>query len=265
MTGEEGRGRAARRLLVVQAHPDDESFLAGGTLALSSRAGVACTIVCATRGEAGKAGDPPVCPPEELPRVREAEFRAAAAILGVSDVRLLPYRDRELAAVDADPAGREAAVERLVAELDRVRPQVVITFPPGGLSGHPDHQVIHRWTAEAFGRAASRPGAGWAPAKLYYWTIDPRSFRAAGRTWHHPLDSAVTTVIDISPVVQLKIAALRTHRTQHLAVDRFFRRFPPDIVAAMSREWFYRAVPPWPGVPGAEQVETDLWNGIPSA
>jgi LmbE family N-acetylglucosaminyl deacetylase len=89
-------------LLAVFAHPDDETFRPGGTLALLARQGVQVYLLTATRGEAGSCGDPPVCRPEELPVVRERELRCACAALGIEPPHILDYPDGRLSDVDPE-------------------------------------------------------------------------------------------------------------------------------------------------------------------
>ena len=81
-----------RSLLFIFAHPDDESFSAAGTASRYAEEGARLTLVTATRGDKGKCGDPPVCRPEKLARVREEELREAARVIGIPDVRVLDYR-----------------------------------------------------------------------------------------------------------------------------------------------------------------------------
>jgi N-acetylglucosamine malate deacetylase 2 len=112
-------------LLAVWAHPDDETFRCGGTLALLARRGVGVYLLTATRGEGGSRGDPPLCTPEELPARREEELRCACAALGLEAPRLLGYRDGALANVD-----EEEAVGRVLAAIGELRPQVLLTWTP---------------------------------------------------------------------------------------------------------------------------------------
>ena len=98
-------------MLAVTAHPDDEARIIGGALAKCAAEGVSTAVLCATRGERGSRGDPPLCSPEELPALRERELREACAILGVRAVRLLDYRDGELPQADA---------ERIIGEILQV-------------------------------------------------------------------------------------------------------------------------------------------------
>lgn len=193
-------------LLAIFAHPDDESFRPGGTLALLARRGVRVQVLTATRGEGGSCGDPPLCTPEELPAVREAELRCACAALGLEPPRLLDYRDGTLAEVDAE--GLTAAILHVVRE---VRPQVMLTFGPEGLSGHPDHVTVGRCAAEAFRRAGD-------VAALYTVAV-PASIAAR----LEPLkleclrsvpDEEISLVVDVTEVWEQKMAAIRCHATQ---------------------------------------------------
>jgi LmbE family N-acetylglucosaminyl deacetylase len=161
-----------RRLLAVLAHPDDESLGNGGMLAKYAAEGVETYLVTATRGQRGWFGPPEEYPgPEELGRIRESELQAAASVLGIRDVTLLDYLDGEL-----DAAGPEVARSRIVEAVRRVRPDVVVTFPPDGLYGHPDHMAISRLTTEAVTAAASDQdrhlGRPHSVGALYYmaWT-----------------------------------------------------------------------------------------------
>lgn len=138
-----------RRILGVFAHPDDEVFCAGGTVAKYVAAGAEAVVVSATRGEAGQIRDATVATRSTLGRVREEELRAACACLGVGDVRLLDHVDGTLPDVD-----RPGLVAEVAAVLEEVCPDVVITFGGDGAYGHPDHVTIGEVTTEAFG---SRP------------------------------------------------------------------------------------------------------------
>ena len=121
------------RLMCILAHPDDESFGTGGTLARYAAEGIETYVITATRGQRGWFG-----PPEENPglaalgQIREAELRAAAQALGVKELVLLDYVDGDL-----DRAEKADAIRQLVAHLRRIRPHVVVTFDPFGVYGHP--------------------------------------------------------------------------------------------------------------------------------
>jgi len=129
--------KSGSSLLAVFAHPDDESFRPGGTLALLARRGVSVHVLTATRGGAGSRGDPPLCLPADLPAVREAELRCACKVLNLLPPILLDYQDGELP--KADP---EQLAEQILEVVKETRPQVMLTFGADGLSGHPDHIAI---------------------------------------------------------------------------------------------------------------------------
>ncbi len=193
----------ALTLLAVFAHPDDETFRPGGTLALLARLGVRVQVLTFTRGEAGSCGDPPLCAPEELPAVRERELRAACAALGTPPPRLLDYGDGYLQESDT-----ETMVSHILSVMDEIRPQVLLSFGPDGLSGHSDHIAVGQWTAEAFRRAE---GA----AALYTLAV-PRSLaeRLNMRQARAVPDETIALTVDVSSVWEVKQAAMRAHATQ---------------------------------------------------
>src|SRR5829696_10174810 len=162
------------RLMAVLAHPDDEALGVGGTLAKYAAEGVETVLVTATLGQRGRyRGHPPgheLHPGERaLASIREAELRAAAAVLGVRELILLGYGDQEL-----DRADPREARARIVQAIRRTRPHVVVTFGPDGAYGHPDHIAISQLTTAAVVCAAdagydrSQESAPHRVSKLYY-------------------------------------------------------------------------------------------------
>ena len=192
-----------RTLLAVFAHPDDESFRPGGTLALLARRGVGVQVLIATRGQAGSRGNPPLCAPEELPAMRENELRCACSALGIQPPLLLDYQDGQL--TEADPEGLAAQILQVVKAT---RPQVMLTFGADGLSGHPDHIAIGQAAAEAFRRAED-------VAALYTLAV-PRSLaESLGMKQIRAVpDEAIALAVDVSAVWDAKMTAIRCHRTQ---------------------------------------------------
>lgn len=264
-------------LLALYAHPDDEAFGMGGTLAHYAADGADVTLVCATRGEVGEIAEGVDATPETLGQVREAELRCAADTVGVRQLIFLDYRDSGMAGTpeNADPrafvnAPAEEVVPRLVGIIRRVRPQVVVTFEPNGGYGHPDHITIHRHTVAAFHAAADAnlypdQGPAWQAARLFYSAI-PRSFflqmrdqlaalgedtsdfarfEEAGAGWP---DEKVNVTIDVTDSVNAKWSALECHRTQ-FGTGNLFRRLPDAALKRMmSHEYFALAWPePEPG------------------
>ena len=222
------------RLLAVLAHPDDEAFRCGGTLALLARRGVRVRLLTATRGGAGSCGKPPLCTPDELPALREQELRCACAALGIELPRLLDYRDGALAGVD-----EEEAVGQVLAMIRELRPQVLLTWPPDGLSGHPDHAAVSRWTARAFhGAAALAPDV---PAALYHLAVPRSVAQALGLAHLHAIpDEDVTLAVDVTDVWRQKIAAIRCHRTQ-LSASPILKAPAERQRLFLGREHFRRA------------------------
>lgn len=195
-------------LLAVFAHPDDEVYRPGGTLALLARRGLRVHVLAATRGEAGSCGDPPLCQADELAAVRERELRCACAALGIQPPRLLDYGDGTLADVN-----EEVAVTRVMAAVEEFSPQILLTWPPDGLSGHPDHVAVSRWTTLVFQRAEV-----WgpdAPVALYHVVLPCSVAQSLGMSHLHTVpDGQVTLAVDVTPVWEEKLAAIRCHRTQ---------------------------------------------------
>jgi len=217
-----------RVLLAVYAHPDDEAVRAGGTLAMLACQGVRVHLVCATYGEAGRLGEPPVCAPEELGQLREQELRAACGALGIERPTVLGYPDGNLASVDW-----RLIVDYLVGAMTAWGVTTVLTFGPDGISGHPDHVAIGRLATEAFIRArhqAAATGQGaWhvRPERLYYQVV-PRSVAKefALQGVEGIPDELVTATVDVSGWLGAKIAALHYHGSQRQGMR--FLDWPAD-------------------------------------
>ncbi|HEX2073156.1 MAG TPA: PIG-L family deacetylase [Geodermatophilus sp.] len=222
--------RPGDRWLAAVAHPDDESFGCGSTIAHAAALGAEVTVVCATRGEAGEL--PPGHPDcADLGAVREAELHRAAAALGAARVRLLGYRD---SGFDGDPAPGSlcaaapadvaAVLARLVADL---RPAVVVVLD--GSDGHRDHLAIRTAMRTALaGLPEPRPALYehcLPNALMRAWLEEMRAVRPD--TAYHALDPAtlgrpdaeVTDVLDVSGVLDRREAAIAEHRSQTSPFD----------------------------------------------
>ena len=150
----------SRRLMCVLAHPDDETLGMGGVLAKYAAEGATTAVLTATRGEYGWSGDPATNPgPAALGAIRDGELRAAAKVLGVSDVTFLDYQDGEL-----DQADAAEVTAKIAAAIRRFRPDVVVTFGHDGLYGHPDHIVICQFATAAI--VAASLGILYLPVAL---------------------------------------------------------------------------------------------------
>jgi LmbE family N-acetylglucosaminyl deacetylase len=185
-------------LLVILAHPDDESFPMGGTLAKYAAEGVRVTLICATMGEAGISSLSPV----ETARIRERELRTAAATLGLAEVRFLGYEDGKLAYADA-----EYITTQLVTAMWETHPQAVITFGPDGISGHPDHLAIHRFTTQAFDRAG-------LPGRLFYLAPSEATLQGCGVMPSQTLAGGLVAAIDVAEYLVTKVRAMQCHASQ---------------------------------------------------
>jgi N-acetyl-1-D-myo-inositol-2-amino-2-deoxy-alpha-D-glucopyranoside deacetylase len=303
----------ARRMLLVHAHPDDETINNGATMARYAADGAAVTLVTCTRGEQGEilvaelahlaadAGD-------GLGAHRETELAAAMAALGVRDHRFLGaadhgrparvYRDSGMAyapdgavipAADPRPdafalAEVDEAAGRLADVVRELRPQVLVTYEPGGGYGHPDHVQAHRVAMRAVELAGAVDGAGgpaWAVPKVYWVVLPERMVRQAlrelaatganpfeGRPADGPLpsmivpDELVTTCIDGAAYTTHKADAMRAHATQ-ITVDGSFFALSNGVGQPLTGLEFYRLVSGRPGGPfDAEGRETDLFAGL---
>jgi N-acetyl-1-D-myo-inositol-2-amino-2-deoxy-alpha-D-glucopyranoside deacetylase len=285
---------ASRRLLLVHAHPDDETIGSGATMARYAASGAAVTLVTCTRGERGEVIPPPLAAlagdGPALGAHREGELAGALAALGVADQRFLGapsrvYRDSGMAyapdgsvAPAPDPgadafalAELDAAARELVAVLVEVRPQVVVTYEPGGGYGHPDHVQAHHVTMRSVALAADE---GWRVPKVY-WIVRPESVaRAEWSRWpdvrREPVpsmvvpDAEVTARVDGSAFVGAKIAAMRAHATQiEVAGDATSFRLSNHVPHVLSGVEYYRLALGEPGGErDAEGRETDLFGGL---
>ena len=268
------------KLLAVLAHPDDESLGFGGTLARYAAEGVETYLVTATRGERGrfgslgKGGDP-----VEVGRVREAELRAAAAVLGIREVSLLNYPDGAVDQVDAT-----TAVRAVVSHIRRIQPDVVVTFGPEGAYGHPDHIAISQFTTAATICAADcgyRMDDGSEEvsppphrvAKLYYlaWRSNKwEAYQAAFKKLTSMVDGvprqatpwpdwAVTTEIDTSACWHVVWKAVCCHQTQMSIYEKLEDLTDEQQKALWGSQEFYRI---YSTVNGGRKLETGLFEGL---
>ena len=279
-------------MLVVMAHPDDETFGLGGTLSLYAKRGVKVHLICATRGEMGTVAPEFMEGYSSIADLRVDELRCAAEKLGLEEVIFLDYRDSGMVGTEDNEhpgALAQAPVDEVVATLvgyiRRLRPQVVITFDPEGGYGHPDHIAINRATVKAYDAAADSqlfPEAApvFQPQKLYFSTF---SFRFVGpvlallrllgqdpRKWGRNEDIDLTEVlearfpvnakINYRKVADIKRKAMACHASQ-LDMGPSTR----GMMGALFRlsrlgavETFMRADPPVTD----SRIERDLFQGV---
>jgi LmbE family N-acetylglucosaminyl deacetylase len=255
------------RLLVVVAHPDDETFGCGSLLLHAAARGAVTSVCCATRGEAGEPRPSSGVSREQLPEVRERELREAAAFLGVRTVELLAFRDSDM---EGDPhpdalvaAPIETVVDAVLEVIERIRPHVVVTLDAS--DGHRDHARIRAATVAAVERST------WDVERLYLQCL-PRSLLrrwAASMRQRQPdspyldvdgaglgtPDELVTTVIDSAAHFENRRTAMTIHASQTSPYDGL----PDDLARAfLATEHLQRLLP----TGGPEEPESDLFEGL---
>jgi LmbE family N-acetylglucosaminyl deacetylase len=273
-------------LLVVLAHPDDET-LCSGAMARYAAQGKPVTMLCATRGEVGQIAEGSEATPDTLGRFREQELREAMAIMSVHDVRFLGFRDSGMAGTEdnedqralakAHPEGVTHLIVRAIREL---KPKVVVTWDSTGGYGHPDHIAVHQHATAAF-HAAGDPskfptsGAPHQPKALFYALIPIEDFEAMraelvrlgiaqdempgdGEAMSSLERLSPNTKIDIGPDYDRKQEAIRAHHTQKQDWEMFFK-LPEEM-----RRNFFGCEHYWRAVPSVEdgRVLEDLFDGV---
>jgi mycothiol S-conjugate amidase len=277
-----------KTILAVLAHPDDESFGLGGTLALYAQKGYDTYLVCATRGEAGTVDTEYLNGFKNTAELRTAELNRAANILGLKDVFFLGYRDSGMPGTE-DNQHPDAQINhsidevagRVVKYIRDLKPEVVITFDPIGGYKHPDHIHIHKATVLAFEKAddaSFHPEAGlpFKPRALYY-QVFPRWFlkwmtRLMPLTGKDPtrwgrngdinlkelveVDFPVHVRLDIRPVAEIKRQAGAQHASQGgVGMRRGLMGFITRLFG--EREDYMRAYPPIEA--GRRKIADDLF------
>ena len=285
------RGKMVEKkvILAVLAHPDDETFGMGGTLALYSRKGVEVHLVCATRGEVGEVPDGMMDGFSSVAELREDELRRAGELLGLKSINYLGYRDSGMpgSADNHHPQALAAApldevAGKVVHYIRLLKPQVVLTFDPIGGYRHPDHIAIQRAAEKAFYSAGDANQyksdlPSYSPQKMYFHTMpkgtlrfgiflmrligkDPHKF---GRNGDIDLASIAevsfpkNAVIDFLPVAEIREQAAACHASQGGTqitsgglIGRIRRFFG-------SKDLFMRAYPP-----ADRHIERDLFEGL---
>jgi N-acetylglucosamine malate deacetylase 2 len=229
-------------ILAFFAHPDDETMLCGGTLALLAMAGANVHYLIATRGEGGEAGDPPLCTQAELGQVREREMACAVQALGGASLDFFDYID-PLVGPDNTlfpfEAELEQVVDALVLHMRLRQIDALITHGKNGEYGHPAHKLVN--LAASLAVAALE-----ADAPLLYHVQS--AFEGHPKPHLMNKDEPAHIVLETAPVLAAKVAAAQCHRTQHaLFVRRASERegrpvTVPEVITTL--ESLHRAYPP---------------------
>ncbi|WP_037871253.1 N-acetyl-1-D-myo-inositol-2-amino-2-deoxy-alpha-D-glucopyranoside deacetylase [Streptomyces sp. SPB074] len=292
---------ARPRLLLVHAHPDDESITTGATMAAAVASGARVTLVTCTQGEEGEIIPPALAPlaadrADRLGTYRSGELTVAMAALGVRDHRFLggPGRYRDSGMMGAPQNERpgsfwsaplDEAAGHLVAVIREVRPDVLVTYDPDGGYGHPDHIQAHRVATRAAELAAD-PGALPAAGPAHtiaktYWNRLPRpvaeaAFEEAARalpaspfTRLAAVDDVpgvteaarVTTAVDARAHLPAKLAAMRAHATQLTVAEPLFA-LSNDLAQPVFGVEYYELVRGEAGPPGPDGLEAGLFAGL---
>lgn len=201
------------RILFSFAHPDDESFTIGGVLAsLAGQQEVDTILYSATLGDAGKCGNPPICKQECLSDVRKQELMTAANILGINHLRYDTFPDGKL-----NQLSKNTLADRVKELIHEFKPQIVVTFPPHGISGHPDHKEIQKATLHAITSDEHTPVEA-----LYYVTVTKSCDCNVNATYANTLDEIAVSIHYGADEAAMVKQALKAHKTQHLSVERVF-------------------------------------------
>jgi LmbE family N-acetylglucosaminyl deacetylase len=217
-------------ILGVWAHPDDEAYLSAGLMALARRQGNRVAVATATLGGSGT-DDPDRWPPGRLSRLRRCELTEALAAVGVDEHRWLGFDDGACDEVpDADGVAAVAAV------IERVRPATIVTFGPEGMTGHPDHRAVSRWTTAAWSSTCP-------PARLWYATLTPEfhdrwgalnedvGLWASAEPPSTPGHDLAARFALSGSLLDRKVEALRAHRSQTSGLEAL-------VGADRFKEWW---------------------------
>lgn len=275
-------------ILYILAHPDDESFGHAGTMLLAKDMELSTGYICATRGEAGEIRDTHLATKATLPARRELELRRAMDLVGMKELRFLPYRDSGMDGTpeNVDPrslmqADEDEVTAHLVAAIRELKPKAVVGFGPEGVYRHPDHIRIGKLTDRAVLEAAAGddPGLGdpWQIEAMYH-VASPRERMLKGRTnpespffnasldflntLGNPADD-ITHWIDTSSKSEQKFAVLMQHATQ-ISIDNPITDPDNEMHRMfMMSETLIRRDMPWGG--SEDDPITQIRNAFPLA
>jgi LmbE family N-acetylglucosaminyl deacetylase len=263
------------KLLAVFPHPDDETLGMGSTLAHYSAEGIETYLVCATRGERGwfdSEGPNPGL--QGVARIREVELQCAAENLGLREVSFLDYVDGEI-----DHARPEEIIGKIVSHIRRIKPHVVVTFPPDGVYGHPDHIALSQFTTGALVCAADRnfiDADAQPPHRVlkFYYMVDSVdvvkiakeafggiSMEIDGVTRRHVgwEDWQITTRLDNHAYVDQVQKAMLCHKSQIPGYSPMHEWSVAELTKLFGTGTFYCA---FSLVNGGRAIETDLFEGL---
>ncbi|WP_409345520.1 PIG-L deacetylase family protein [Paenibacillus sp. MBLB4367] len=244
-----------KRLLFVFAHPDDESFASAGTIAKYCSRGHEAFLICATSGCKGKSGEFEITCRERLALHREQELRNACDLMGITELYLYRYADGSLIEQD-----RDKMAERIKKTILEVKPHVVVTFPPDGVTGHPDHIAVSRATEQAVLLSEKLLSGSDLPA--FYYVSIPHYYehcQDSGPEERYP----ITGKVSIGNFRLRKGEALKAHKSQVYSLNRAYPGVIRGDCHVIGDYEYYTLVrvegkPVHPIVPPGEIPEIDL-------
>lgn len=218
-------GGMTLKLLIIVPHPDDEVYGASGTLMTYLERNEPCGLVTLTRGEAGRTlglaeG------PEELARMREVELAAALEVIGLTTHAGSAFEHHHFPDKYLKDHPFDELVDVARSAMQRHQPEIVLTFPPNGSNGHPDHVTTHRAVKAAWDSLPEQE----RPRLWYYASDTPPENEEVRAAWIPP-----NTRHDVTRYIERKLQAIACHRTQALSTVDFIRKFPQRI----TLETFY--------------------------
>jgi LmbE family N-acetylglucosaminyl deacetylase len=264
-----------KKLLAIFAHPDDESLMMGGTLAMYAKRGVEVYLLCATRGEYGSISDKNLADEDNLGEVRERELRSACKVLGITLQGFLDCPDSNVNNTDWT-----IIEEKIVRAIRTIQPQVIVSFGLDGLYGHPDHIAVSMLTKASFTSAGEEirfpqhlsEGIKAFQADKFYYALYPdflmrelfESVNLESDAWGFDADcfgvpfEDITTVLEVSETITEKMQALKSHQTQLDDKNVFALLSDENARKFLSKEYFRLVCPEVK----SDKTETDLFQGL---
>jgi LmbE family N-acetylglucosaminyl deacetylase len=258
-------------LVSFQAHPDDESIAAGGTIAKAVRDGHRVVLVFGTRGEHGEVEDGFLDPGEHLWQRREQETLASAEVLGAHRVEFLGYHDSGMMGTPENDqpdafwaADVDEAAKRLAAILEEESADILTIYDSDGGYGHPDHIQVHRVGLRAAEMAGTPRVFESTMNRDHIKALISESEELQGEdgpgeldmeTFGRPSD-VITTTVDVGEFIDVKRRSMQAHGSQ-ISETSFFLTLPEDaFLAAFGKEWFIRRDVP------SDHRDDDLFAGL---
>ncbi len=241
-------------ILAIYAHPDDEAFSTGGTLARYAKEGHTVKLICATKGERGKITDPKINADSDMATLREQELKDCCRILGIEPPIFLGYHDSGRLKPSEDDARAllnisELEIEKvLLKHFTEIKPDIIISFDPHGIYGHIDHIKMHRGATAAFWSAGTIIKS--PPKRLFYNVMTTQNLLSLQKIRKvsplSKLDPAIygiaekslAAIIDVSDYLQIKMKAISAHRSQVGPSSSFADIDKPEWQAILIKETF---------------------------